>query len=123
MAQPCEHLEASCTEQCACTCDGCQEHYETQWAKNVAEQDLCSACGMPMEMTLERLQETYSYHFFQACDICRPAYLALMKQNKMCPSCQQYMQSDTCTDCFCTEQPYLCVCRQCKAYRKNLEGT
>jgi len=88
----------------------------------VLERGLCDGCGMPTEMTLERLKEEHTSHFFQPCDICKPAFLALMAQHKMCPTCQQYLQGDRCVDCFCTEQPYSCVCRQCKAYRKSVEG-
>ena len=119
----CEHKEAPiCDETCVCACDSCQEQFELTWTKRASEQHLCDACGIPVEMTLERLKETYGAHFFQPCDICRPAFLALMKQHKMCPTCQEYIQGDTCPECFCTEQPYVCVCRQCKAYRKSVEG-
>jgi len=119
----CEHKEKPiCDDSCACTCDSCQEQFEVQWAERAAKEHLCDACGMPIEMTLERLKEEHAVHFFQPCDICRPAFLALMAQNKMCPTCQQYLKGDTCADCFCTEQPYSCVCRQCTAYRKSVES-
>jgi hypothetical protein len=90
--------------------------------KRTAEEHLCEACGMPIQMTLERLKQGYTLHFFQPCDSCKPGFLDLMKQHKMCPTCQQDIQGDRCPDCFCTEQPSTCVCRQCKAYRKSLEG-
>ena len=120
----CEHKENPvCDDTCVCTCDTCQEQFEAEWIKRAAEKHLCEACGMPMEMTLDRLKEEHATHFFQPCDICRPAFLALMKQHKMCPTCQQYIKDDEpCGDCFCTEMPYSCVCRQCKAYRKSVEG-
>lgn len=118
----CEHKEPKvCDDTCACTCDTCQEQFEIAWAKRVIEKCLCEACGMPMEMTLKRLSEDYTIHFFQPCEICRPAFLALMKQENMCATCQQYLVHEHCAECFCTEQPYTCVCRQCKAYRKSVE--
>ena len=111
-----------CHELCECTCDTCQDFYEAEWDKKVAERNLCRDCGMPAEMTVERLKEEHTLHFFQPCDTCRPAFLALMKLHKMCPTCQQYMNGYICKDCFCTEQPYTCDCRQCVAFRKN-EGS
>lgn len=75
-----------------------------------------------MELTLERLRQEHSFHFFQPCEICKPAYLALMKLHKMCPMCQQYTDGVICKDCFCTEDQYACECRQCKAYRNNLKN-
>lgn len=118
----CQHKEnAKCDDTCVCTCDSCQEQFEAEWLRNSLERGLCDSCGMPTEMTLERLKEEHTSHFFQPCEICRPAFLALMAQNKMCATCQQYLQGDRCVDCFCTEQPYSCVCRQCKAYRKSVE--
>jgi len=116
----CEHKDA-CDDLCTCTCDTCQEYYETQWGKHVVERNLCPVCGMPLEMTLEALKAEHSTHFFQPCDICKPVFLAIMKQNNMCPTCQQYLNGETCKDCFCTDEPYTCECRQCKAYRKSLD--
>ena len=121
MSEACGHKENPiCDETCVCTCNECQERFEIEWAKRVEERGLCDGCGMPKELTLERLKEERDSHFFQPCEICKPAFLALMKQNKMCATCQQYLQSEACKDCFCTEQPYTCECRQCKAYRKSV---
>jgi hypothetical protein len=76
---------------------------------------------MPVEMTLERLKNCYTIHFFQPCDACKPAFVELMNRHRMCATCQQDMQGDRCVECFCTEQPSTCACRQCKAYRKSVE--
>lgn len=119
----CQHIKAPvCDDTCICDCDSCQEQFEAKWAAQALERGLCNACGMPIELTLKRLKEEHGAHFFQPCDICKPAFLALMAQNKMCPTCQQYMNGEVCKDCFCTEQPYSCECRQCKAYRKSVDG-
>lgn len=117
----CLHKEgALCGKTCECTCDECQDEFEIQWKKGVLERDLCDFCGMPTEMTLGRVKEEHHMHFFQPCDACSPKFLALMKEHKMCPTCQQTLTTPVCSECSCTEEPSTCECRQCVAYRKSM---
>jgi len=114
----CDHAATSCTVTCACLCDFCQENYEKNWVLNTAEHGLCSLCGTPKIQTIESLKESRYIHFYQPCGECKPAFLDLMAQHKMCPQCQELLTGDKCLGCFCTGNVEECICRQCVAARE-----
>jgi hypothetical protein len=108
-----------CDHTCECTCDTCQENFERNWDIYVAEKGLCVACGMPKEMTVERLSSTKEMHFYLPCKDCNPLFLERMKAAKLCPTCQEALSGVICIGCTCTEDVEACPCRQCILARKN----
>ena len=116
----CAHIiNASCDESCECICDYCAEQYEVKWSAYVCEKGLCKDCGFPTLVTIETLRESRYIHFYQPCDSCKPAYLDLMKIEKMCVQCQEPLSDGKCPGCFCEGNAETCGCRQCVAHRKQ----
>jgi len=117
--EACKHTATSeCTNKCQCTCDSCQEYYEELWDKHTKLYGLCFECGMPNDMTLTSLSNYRDWHFFQPCEACKPAYLALMCEKRLCVACQgPLLPYGLCRGCDCTGDVKECECRQCEALR------
>ena len=124
MELPCKHAGTKdCGKACECTCDTCQEYFEKLWEKYTKNCDLCRDCGMPHNMTLEALDKYRDWHFFQPCEVCKPAYVALMCENRLCVTCQTpLLPYGTCTGCDCTGELERCECRHCVAKRRSEAG-
>ncbi len=108
-----------CDETCACWCDACQERYEAKWAEDTVAQTLCGDCGIPKELTLERLNATSGLHFFLPCDACLPAFQECMVAADLCETCRgpRPPADQPCPRCVCVKQgprdPTPCTCLQC----------
>ena len=121
MELPCRHPGTKdCGKSCECTCDSCQEYFEELWDKYTEKWELCRTCGMPDTMTLESLDKYKEWHFFQPCEACKPAYVALMCEQRLCVTCQgPLLPYGTCRGCDCTGDVLNCECRQCEAKRSS----
>jgi hypothetical protein len=123
--QSCKHSGTKdCGKVCECTCDGCQVYFEELWERYTEKCDLCNECGMPNTMTLSNLETYKSWHFFQPCEACKPAYVALMCEQRLCVGCQgPLLPYGTCRGCDCNGEVETCECRQCEARRSGLNAS
>jgi hypothetical protein len=94
------------------------------WNKYTKQCDLCYDCGMPRSMTLKDLAIYREWHFFQPCDACKPGYVALMCEERLCVACQgPLLPYGICRGCDCTGVVDTCECRQCEAKRTGLNSS
>lgn len=121
----CKHDDTKdCGKGCDCTCDGCQVYFEQLWEKHTKQWELCNMCGMPSTMTLEGLDKYKEWHFFQPCQACKPAYVSLMCEQRLCVACQcPLLPYGICRGCDCTGEVETCECRQCEARRSGLNSS
>lgn len=90
--ETCKHADQSdkeCPPTCECWCDECQERYETAWDRQVQEESLCRACGMPEgDLTFERVAKFQYVHFYLPCVGCLDRYRAFMEKEGLCEGCR-----------------------------------
>ena len=112
----CKHAEKpDCGRTCECTCDSCQNRFETEWDTVVERGGLCEVCGIPKELTFATLKQYEHTHFFLPCPSCRPAYLECMQRANLCEDCRHPLSSSfTCPDCDCSGKED-CRCRECRS--------
>ena len=102
-----------CDASCECQCDECQERYEAGWKLTAEKENLCLACGMPYDLTKNRLVEFQYVHFYDPCSSCKPLIQALLKAENMCATCRNPLIDGSCVKCLCTKESG-CMCHDCK---------
>ncbi len=108
-ANICKHGVAApthCPPTCDCWCDACQDRYEEDWSKRVAEEHLCNACGMPQgQLTLERVNKFQYVHFYLPCRGCTHSYREFMKKEGLCMICRSTLPTQPGESCpTCSKQ-------------------
>jgi hypothetical protein len=113
----CKHSHSSsCDSVCECWCDVCQKNYENEWVERAEKDNLCDACGVPKNITIESVFNFQYIHFFQPCPSCVSGMNACLAAANLCEACREPLVSGDCSKCKCLETED-CECRQCRAFR------